>query len=118
VARVRFNWNGSLLRSRMRIAQKNGVELTGDAIVKNAQGRARVDSGDLKGDIAVQQGEAFSNGHGFSAEVGSMNLAYGMIQEVGPADGRAYSYTPYMVPAMDEEAPKMAEKIAKEFGNG
>lgn len=110
-------WNGDAVMTKLRKAEKGGLEATGDQVVNSAKGKVRRDTDRLYNSIQIQQGEAFSNGAGYVIEVGSdeEDVPYAAIQELGPADGRAYGFTPYMMPAMDEEAPKLAENIAKRF---
>src|SRR5690242_18585638 len=101
----------------MKQAEQAGLEDTGEAFVAGAKAKVRRDTDDLYNSIEVQQGQAFSTGHGYVIEVGSdqEGVNHAAIQELGPADGREYGYTPYILPTLDEEGPNLAGNIKKRF---
>lgn len=108
-------WNGNEILARLRQAEEAGLNETLKDAVDSAKHYVRVDTGNLQSHIDVVQ-PAQAEGDGFSGQFGVEDVEYAMDQEVGPTDGRKYGFTPYLRPALDINAPKLAGNIKKHFG--
>lgn len=107
-----FEWHGDEVLAKLRQAEKGGLQETDEAIIEEDKRLVAVLTGALQSDQTIIQPPT-DTGDGFKSLVGSENLPYAAIQEVGPADGRPYAYRPHLRPAMDLEAPRLAERIKK-----
>lgn len=79
------------------------VQKTGHDIEAGAKQRVRVDTGALKNSITTEEEDG-----GLTAIV-APHTDYAIFQEFGPAanaQGRQWSFTPYMTPAAEVERPR------------
>jgi hypothetical protein len=106
-----LEWKGEALLAKVRKAEQAGLLEHDEAVASGARDRALVASGTWRDSIRVITPPT-ATGHGFMSEVGSDSIAYGAIQELGPADGRAYRYRPAIRPAADAEGSKLSGRIA------
>ncbi|MBN9393436.1 MAG: hypothetical protein J0I20_35725 [Chloroflexi bacterium] len=109
-----LQWNGNQILAKLRQAEKEGLLDTDADILEEADRRVRKDTTNLEMSIDILQPPT-ATGEGFTSQVGSEE-AYAAIQELGPADGRKYGYTPYLRPALDIHGKNLAGNIKKHFG--
>jgi hypothetical protein len=110
-------WNGNDITKKMKEAEKKGLFQNGTRICMEARVRVRVDTTALQSSIKPQTEQAEVTGDGFKLDIGSDNglVEYAAIQELGPSDGRSYSYTPYMRPSVDSNFSNKITDDIKEF---
>jgi hypothetical protein len=110
-----FYSNADNLIKKMEGAEKRALLKTDAEVMELAGQTVAVDSGDLQADIDIILPPT-QIPTGFTSEVGSQNLDYAAIQEMGPATPRNYTWKPYLRPALDEKGPELAKHLKKEFG--
>lgn len=108
-------WNGKVIVAQLREAAVGALDETLEAGVEMAQHYVHVESGNLQSRIRVIQ-PAEASGEGLAGQFGVDDVEYAAIQEFGPADGRPYSYSPYIRPAAEIEARRLGERIKKRMG--
>lgn len=113
-----FQWNGEQLLKKVRNAEKTGLFTNGTRVCMEARSRVRVDTSALQSSIKPQTNEPTETGTGFELLVGSDTdlVEYAAIQELGPAQGQNYSFTPYIRPSVDSEFSKIAGDIKEALG--
>lgn len=107
-----LDWKGDQILSKMRGAQRTGLQVTMGVAVVKAKQRVRVDTTRLQRSIEVLSLVPVRNG--FAGRWGSEDplVPYALKQEIGPAPGeRSFGFTPYIRPSQQEEAPKLAGRI-------
>jgi HK97 gp10 family phage protein len=109
---AKFEWRGAEILRKVKQAQREALQETGEAIVREAKNRVRVDSGKLRDSIKVQGIE--ETGNGLTMLVGSddSDVEYAAINELGGVTSD-YEAQPFMRPAADIETPKLPERIQK-----
>jgi HK97 gp10 family phage protein len=111
---ARLDWKGSQVLKTIREAQREGLEETGKAIIKEARNRVRVDSGKLRDSIKIQGIEESKTGMVMAVGSDDDDVQYAAINELGGIT-RNYEAQPFMRPAMDIEGPKLKDRIKKKF---
>lgn len=106
----RLIWYGDSILSKMRAAQKIGIEQTMAGCVTVAKVKVRFRTGVLQGSLRFAAAKIISNG--VSGTWGSFDVNYALWQEIGT---RKMSAQPYLRPAADQEYPMLASRIRAAF---
>ena len=132
-----LDWEGDTVKRNMTRAAKWGIDATTAACVRKAKGKVPVDTSTLQG--SIQMRPAQMRGDDVVGLWGSFNVAYALAVEEGsrphvirPKTAKALWWPgadhpvmsvnhpgtrarPYLVPAADEEYPKLDERIKRKF---
>lgn len=104
----RFNWYGGRVKARTLIATRLAIDQTTAAMVEDAKTSHsfRNVTGTLEG--SIQMRPAVLRGMRWIGQFGSWSVNYAIFVELGT---RRMAARPYLRPAFDREAPKLAGRI-------
>lgn len=107
----RMTWRGAQVAAQIDAALQAAMDETAQAARTNAQGRARVDTGAMRDSIDA----TVTGGGGRKRTLTlSIGVPYGIFHEIGTS---RISAQPMIRPAIDEEAPRLTQRIRAALGS-
>ncbi len=107
----RMQWRGAQVAASVDGAVERACQETAEAVKAEAQSRARVDTGAMRDSIET----TVSGGSGRRTITASIGVDYGIYHELGTS---RISAQPMLRPAIDQEAPKLTQRIRAAMGGG